>query len=103
MPDCRSWLGVPLLAGEEIVGAVVVAHAEPHAFLPDDERLLASVAIQAAVAVNNARLYEAVIRRTAELAAVLEMSQVISQAGVGTKALVEMLVRRARELIEACG
>lgn len=98
--DCRSWLGVPLLAGDEIVGAVVVAHAEPHAFLPDDERLLASVAIQAAVAVNNARLYEAVIRRTAELAAVLEMSQVISQAGVGTRALVEMLVRRARELIE---
>lgn len=100
VPDCRAWLGVPLLAGDEIVGAVVVAHAEPHAFLPDDERLLASVAIQAAVAVNNARLYEAVIRRTAELAAVLEMSQAISQAGVGTKALLELLVRRARELID---
>lgn len=97
---CRSWLGVPLFAGEQVVGALVLAHSAPQAFQADDERLLDSVAIQAAVAVGNARLYEAVVRRTAELAAVLEMSRAISSAWTGTKPLLELLSHRARDLIE---
>jgi signal transduction histidine kinase/CheY-like chemotaxis protein len=97
---CRSWLGIPLLAGEAIVGAVVLAHAAPRAFQPDDQRLLSSVAIQAAVAVNNARLYEEVVRRTRELGAVLEMSRAISSAWSGSRPVLELLAKRAHDLIE---
>ncbi len=97
---CRSWLSAPLFAGDQVAGALVAAHSEPGTFQADDERLLDTMAIQAAAAVGNARLYEAMVRRSAELAAVLEMSCAISSPTTGARALLEPLARRAGDLIE---
>ena len=59
----RSWLGVPLLVGEEVIGVISVQSPEPYAFNRDTQRLLETIASQAATAIQNARHYEDLQRR----------------------------------------
>ena len=61
----RSWLGVPLLFGGEVIGAIIVQDNEhEHRFSEDDEHLLSTLAAQAAVVVRNAWLLETTHHRT---------------------------------------
>jgi len=53
----RSWLGVPLLASDEFLGFLSVGHVEPNHFTEDHLRRAELLAIPAAVAIQNARLY----------------------------------------------
>ncbi len=61
----KSWLGVPMLVGESVVGAVAVQDLQTEGrYSEDDAALLATVASQVGTALQNARLLEQV-RRTA--------------------------------------
>jgi PAS domain S-box-containing protein len=53
----RSWLSVPLIASEDFLGFLSVAHLEPNKFDQDHLRRAELLAIPAAVAIQNARLY----------------------------------------------
>ena len=53
----RSWLSVPLVASEEFLGFLSVGHLEPNHFTDDHLRCAELLAIPAAVAIQNARLY----------------------------------------------
>jgi PAS domain S-box-containing protein len=53
----RSWLGIPLLASEEFLGFLSVGHLEPEHFTEDHLRRAELLAIPAAAAIQNARLY----------------------------------------------
>jgi PAS domain S-box-containing protein len=55
----QSGLYMPLKIGERVIGVVSVESEAPDAFTEQDERLLATLASQAAVAFENARLYQA--------------------------------------------
>jgi GAF domain-containing protein len=53
----RSWLGVPMIVGGEVVGAVVVQDTDrEYRFDDDDLRLLTTLAGQVAPTIRNARL-----------------------------------------------
>ena len=54
----RSWLGVPIEIHGVVEGALAVQSRTAHAFAPERIRLLEAVGAQAAVAFQNARLYE---------------------------------------------
>ena len=55
----KSWLGVPLLIGGDVIGAILLQDLEQEGrFDEDDQRLLETLASQVAVAVRNARLLE---------------------------------------------
>ena len=54
----RSWLCVPLLASGEVLGMLSLGHTEALALNQEHLRLAKSLAIPAAVAIQNARLYE---------------------------------------------
>lgn len=56
----ESWLGVPLIIGEQTLGLLAIASYKPYAFDEDDAILLSSVAQQAALALDNARNHAAV-------------------------------------------
>jgi signal transduction histidine kinase len=56
-PPVRTFLGVPLRVGSEVIGMNGVAN-KPGGYDAGDERLLATFANQVAVAIDNARLYE---------------------------------------------
>ncbi len=51
----ESWLGAPILLGDEPLGVLVVASYQPRAFDQDDLALLSNIAMQAALALDNAR------------------------------------------------
>jgi len=56
----RSYLAVPVISRSgEVIGGLFFAHPEPGIFLERHERLLTGIAAQAAVAIDNARLYRA--------------------------------------------
>jgi PAS domain S-box-containing protein len=54
----RSWLCVPLVASQQVLGLLSLGDTRAHAFTPEHLRLAKSLAIPAAVAIQNARLYE---------------------------------------------
>jgi signal transduction histidine kinase len=62
----RSALSVPMTAGDELVGTLSVGAAAPLRFCSADERLLAIVAGQIAVAIQNARLHDTIARAKRE-------------------------------------
>jgi len=57
-PGIRAWLGVPLIMYDEVIGVLSVQSHTPGAFGADHLRLLEAIGGQAAVAIQNARLYE---------------------------------------------
>ena len=54
----QASLTTPLRRGGTVIGVLVVATVTPREFSPDDRELVAGLATQAAIAVDNARLYE---------------------------------------------
>src|SRR3984957_13159879 len=56
--NVRSWMAVPLVVSDNMLGLLSIGKTEPRAFSPEHFRLAKSLAIPAAVAIHNARLYE---------------------------------------------
>jgi two-component system, NtrC family, sensor kinase len=56
--DARSELAVPLVAREKVIGVFNVESPLPHAFRPEHIAPLMTLGSQAAIAIENARLYE---------------------------------------------
>lgn len=54
----QSWLCVPLVASQQVLGMLSLGDRQAHAFTTDHLRLAKSLAVPAAVAIQNARLYE---------------------------------------------
>jgi PAS domain S-box-containing protein len=62
----QSGLYMPLKVGEWVIGVISVESEIPDAFTEQDERLLATLANQAAIAFENARLYETIQKELSE-------------------------------------
>jgi PAS domain S-box-containing protein len=54
----RSWLGIPLIITDRIVGMLAVSHRQPNYFTQRHADLALAFANQAVMAMENARLYE---------------------------------------------
>lgn len=74
----RSWLGVPLMLKERIIGILCAQSFQTHAFTSEDERFLIAVAQHVALALDNARLFSESERRMRELTLLNEISRTIS-------------------------
>jgi PAS domain S-box-containing protein len=53
----RSWLGVPLVVKDRVIGQLSLEHGQPDRFSAQHAELVLAFANQAAVAIENARLY----------------------------------------------
>lgn len=73
--EIRSWICVPLLAStepsatERLLGLLSVGHSQPHVFSANHFRIAESLAVPAAIAIQNARLFERAEIYAAELQA----------------------------------
>jgi diguanylate cyclase (GGDEF)-like protein len=66
-PDCVDWLGVPLLRGNEVVGAIVVqSYTESARYTERDQAVLAYVAQHVQTALERRSVHEELERRVAE-------------------------------------
>ena len=102
----RSWLGVPMTIGDRLVG-VILATTAATTYSEEDSDLLAAIANQAAVAMENASLYQ----QTRELGVIEERNRLareihdtIAQGLTGivlqleaTSTLIDMKPERARQ------
>jgi signal transduction histidine kinase/ActR/RegA family two-component response regulator len=68
-----SYLAVPVFArAGHVIGALLFGHAHCDVFTERSERLVVGIALQAAIAIDNARLYEDAKRSADERASLLE-------------------------------
>jgi phosphoserine phosphatase RsbU/P len=65
--ETRSELVVPLFYKGHIIGVLDLEHTRPHFFTEEHERMLTTLGAQIAIAIENARLYQAVRRQERQL------------------------------------
>jgi signal transduction histidine kinase len=78
--EAACWLGIPILAREDILGVIAVqSYDNPEAYDQSHMQILQAIAAQAAIAIQNARLYErtdeALAQRVQELDSVLRTTR----------------------------
>ncbi|HSS43740.1 MAG TPA: PAS domain S-box protein, partial [Thermoanaerobaculia bacterium] len=66
-PQVRSWLGVPLLSAGQVIGAYSLDKSTPGFFTEQHRRLAEGLAAPAAIAIQSGRLFDRVLKHTAEL------------------------------------
>jgi len=74
----RSYLGVPVTSKNKTIAVLSVYKENYHRFAEREIKLLSTIANQAAIAIENARLYERERRRAAQLAMVNEVAKKIT-------------------------
>src|SRR5690606_32004079 len=99
LPDTRSEVAVPISIGEEVLGVLDVQEDEKGALQEPDVEVLQTLANQVAVALRNARLFEASQQQAQREAQINETTQRIQQ----TNDLAEAMQVAIRELGRATG
>jgi len=100
-PPMHSFLGVPILLRGVAYGNLYLTEKENgEQFTEEDEELLILLAGQAAVAIENARLYEASTRWSRQLQSLNEVGNALATETDLDK-LLDLVVRRLRELLGA--
>ena len=56
--QARSWLGVPLIVKNQLLGILRLSHTQPDRFSQRHAQLVTAIANQAAMAIENAQLYD---------------------------------------------
>jgi PAS domain S-box-containing protein len=114
--DSRSELCVPLLMGEQVIGVLNAESDRLDAFDKEEQRLFSTLADQAALAIENARLYEqmragrdrlqTLSRRLVEVQEIerrrlaRELHDEVGQLLTGLKLLLEMSMRLPPDAVE---
>lgn len=104
MPDdhlpVTSYLAIPVVSRSgEVLGGLFFGHSEPDMFTERDEIVVAGLAAQAAVAMDNARLYETAKRARADAEkAAAEKERLYRQAEESSRLKEEFLATISHEL-----
>ncbi len=96
----RSYIGVPLMKGQKLVGTLEMAADRPNAFSQQDLRLLQAIAGQAAVAIENARLYEETQARVDEMAGLFQIAGIVTST-LDMEQMLQETLRKAADLLKA--
>jgi PAS domain S-box-containing protein len=94
----QSLMHVPIMVGDEVFGVFGVNYCRPHQFNADELRLLTALAQRAALAINNARLYEQSERRSREIEALYRADEVL-HASLKVDDVLHALVDVATDLL----
>ena len=78
--NIRAILGVPLMVEGTVIGALLAVHRDVRRFPPGEVSLLTSFAAHAAVALENARLFEQIDRANRQVRAQAEAVEVAASA-----------------------
>jgi len=104
----NSVIFAPMARGENVFGAIGVAQHEPRAFEDKQIALIKSFADQAVIAIENARLFDEVQKRTEDLSeslqqqtATADVLKTISRSTFDLQAVLDALVGSAAKLCDA--
>jgi len=73
----HGWLGAPLVVGDRAIGVITLDSFTPDSYTPQHEQLAMVFASQAAIAIQNARLFDSAQRRIRDLEIVNDIAQII--------------------------
>jgi GAF domain-containing protein/ActR/RegA family two-component response regulator len=90
-------LAAPLLYRDRLIGVLTINREEPRPFGEEDRQLLGLLAGQAAIAIENARLLGAAVRRGKELEALLRATRTV-MAEVDLQQILDRIVTEAAEI-----
>jgi signal transduction histidine kinase len=97
-PEMRTFLGVPVRVRDEVFGNLYLTEKRGgEQFDADDESVIATLAVAAGVAIDNARLYEAAQRQQRWLTANAEITRSLL-SGSPRGQVLELIATRAREI-----
>jgi GAF domain-containing protein len=97
----ESWLGVPLVFGDQTLGAMAVQnYTTAGTYDEHDQELLTAIGSQVAIAVHNARLFEQTQQQLADLRVIQESMSALTSAGSFSEAA-DVLLRQAVRAINA--
>src|SRR5262249_6398756 len=94
-----SFTAYPIMLGERMLGAFAVHRTTSWPQTPETASLMGSLAAQAAVALENARLYSETTRRLAQTRALLEVAEIVNS----TLDARQLLKRLAIKVAHVCG
>jgi signal transduction histidine kinase/CheY-like chemotaxis protein len=97
----ESMIFVPIIIGDQVLGAVTVQSYEKHAYDEADMRLLSTLATNMGVAIENGRLFQETKRRAREMAALSEVGRDIS-ATLDLPTVLERIAGHTIELLDVC-
>jgi PAS domain S-box-containing protein len=92
LPDTRSEMAVPMIVGDTLLGVLDVQSNQPAYFTDEDIRIETTLAIQVAVALQNARTYAQSQRQAEQEALINEISQKI-QTTTSVESAMQVAVR----------
>lgn len=96
----ESYMGVPIIVGEQVIGVVDVQSYRKDAFAQENVRLLTTLAANMGVALENARLFQETNRRANETAALNDIGREVS-ATLDQNTVLEKIAKRAKEILNA--
>lgn len=92
-----SWLGVPMIAADQVIGVIAIQDPNrPYAFDEHHQELLEAIAGHAAIAVQNARLFEETRKRALQQGALYALSTRLAQTH-NIKEICQITVQMLRE------
>jgi PAS domain S-box-containing protein len=96
----RSWVGVPLILRNEIIGQISIDSFQEDAFREEDGILAFAFAQHVATAIQNARLFDEISRTAEELQALLDGARDVSSS-LRTERIIYLMANRLKELMNA--
>ncbi len=93
----RAVLAVPIVAREQVLGALITARGEPGRFTGEEVRLLETAAAHAAIALANAQSFEEAQRQRREAEVVARIARTVS-GSLSLDAILQKVADGAREL-----
>ncbi|GGQ64628.1 sensor histidine kinase [Kitasatospora griseola] len=97
-PEMRTFLGLPVRVRDEVFGNIYLTDKRGAAgFDDDDESVIATLAVAAGVAIDNARLYEEAQRQQRWLTATAEINRRLLSGSSRTQ-VVELIAQRACDI-----
>jgi GAF domain-containing protein len=104
----RTILGVPILKGDELLGVIMIYRLEVNPFTDKQIALVETFADQAAIAIENARLFEALQQRTNDLTeslqqqtATADVLRVISASPGNLEPVFQAILASATQICQA--
>lgn len=97
---CQAWLGVPLVAGDRVLGVVAVqSYDSADAYSDNDLNILLTMASQAAIAIENIRLLENARARADEMQQLYDLGVTVSSR-LDVQQVLRLVISEARSLTQ---
>ena len=97
----RAWMGVPLNAGNQSIGIMVVSDFRPEVtYSPEQLQIFAAIADQAASVLDKGRLYRETAARARQLATLNEVGSSLTST-LDLRTVLTTIVSKAMELLNA--